>query len=171
MSLVIPTPREGVFLRGVTEVEDSAWFLANRRFKHPVPPHKPGSPDHFAYRKLRQQRITQNPNITSLGIWHKTPKPTLAFIGIASLCLTDTELPPTAELGVNIIDRYQQRGYATVALQGLMTYAQQQHDIKVFTADVLSRNEASKALFEHLGFEATHDVKAGHTIYAHTISS
>jgi RimJ/RimL family protein N-acetyltransferase len=154
-ALVIPTKREGVFLRSVTEVEDTAWFLTTRKFTHPLAPNKLGALDHGAFRQLqfeRRRENRENPDTLNMGIWDRKTFNRLAFIGYAALYPDKTD-EKVAEVGCRIAKQYRGREYATLATQTIIDYARAERGIESITARLKPGNWASLALVERLGFE------------------
>lgn len=156
-NLVIPTEREGVKLRSVTDTEDSAWLLTTRRFSHPLPPHQVGAPDHDTFKKLRQEHKREqreDPNTLNMGIWdtYNYKYKGIRFIGYVALYAQEEKI---AKVGYRIAEQYRGLGYATVATRALINYARRERGIETVVAEMRPSNLASQQVAKHLGFELT----------------
>lgn len=147
--LIIPTEREDVFLRQVTETEDVAWFLGNRMFTHPAPPNQVDAPDHVAFRRLRQQRRKNeeggNKSLFT-GIWDRD-----TFAGFADLY--DIHGQMTTTIGCRLLTDQRGNGYGTIALRAISAYAFTELDLASIEACIKPHNEKSQRMAERAGFE------------------
>ena len=152
----IPTEREGVLLKTATELDDKYAVHAARNFYHPLKPDQVGAPDHHAYQALRTIRREADPNELMMGIWDTKGFQNIAFIGFVSL-KPYPKLENAAEVGCEINRDYRHRGYATIAVRGIMKYGRENLGYEDIVARIISKNTAFVNLFEGLGFRLDHE--------------
>ncbi|KAF1848709.1 acyl-CoA N-acyltransferase [Cucurbitaria berberidis CBS 394.84] len=76
------------------------------------------------------------------------------LVGIVTMQLDRFPGAPTIpDIGFGLFEKYQGRGYATEAAQGLMKYFEEERGQFVFSGYCSPDNEASKSVLRNLGFE------------------
>jgi RimJ/RimL family protein N-acetyltransferase len=104
-----------------------------------------------AVRLIKSQRRTQ-PGVP--GTWFQlgiVEKATDRFVGDCGLHCTQAE-PHQLEIGITMAPTYQRRGYATEALECLLSFTFRTLDIHRVSAVTAAENAAAAALFKRLGF-------------------
>lgn len=150
--LKIPTERDGVILKAVTALDDEAYVLLGRPFRHPAKPSHPTAPDHEAFMRLRKIHKNETFDKLNMGIWDIKSFDLKVFTGYVEL-RPDNKAEHTATVGCIIAERYRQFGYATTALRAIMQYGRQHLDIETYRAEVGTSNLPSQHMVERLGFE------------------
>ncbi|MGI9027408.1 MAG: GNAT family N-acetyltransferase [Candidatus Saccharimonadales bacterium] len=150
--LSIPTRAPFVVLRSITEEDDVERFMALRPFGHPAPPNDYDAPDYQRFNQFNQIRNREdrnNPGTIHTAIHHHS-----VFVGIADLYPREKQ-PRTAEIGCEVLNKYQRRGYAFIALEALANYGREALGFQVITAEIKKSNTASVKLIKKLNFVVT----------------
>jgi RimJ/RimL family protein N-acetyltransferase len=145
--LIIPTEREDLFLREVTDTEDIAWFLAIRQFTYPARPNEPDAPDYAAYRRLRQARRHDPAGTLTTGIWRRD-----TFTGYIGLEPVQNR-SDVVTVGYRLARQYRGEGYATAALKAISQYAFEKLGIQTIEARTRPHNQDSRNVALRAGYE------------------
>lgn len=119
---------------------------------------------------MNQEFLKSVPSIgdhmLKLAILHKETK---RVIGWCSSGIKD-ELPePNREIVYAVSFEFQNRGYATQAVQGLIDYLFSSTDTKMLNAIALSHNEPSTKVIQKCGFQFISSIEIDHQPFNHFI--
>ncbi|MFC4410325.1 GNAT family N-acetyltransferase [Chungangia koreensis] len=109
---------------------------------------------------------TIDEHMLKLAILHKE---TNRVIGWCCSGIKD-ELPePNREIVYAVSSEFQNRGFATKAVQGLIDYLFSSTDTKVLNAIALTNNEPSTRVIQKCGFRYNATIEIDHQLYKHFI--
>lgn len=142
--IIIPTEREGVVLRELTEADDAVYQESYDYSRPEISVFDETGP--FNYRTVEQVRESREKAKASgklrLGIWDGD-----TFVGMVGR----TPLGNEAEVGYWLDSRHTGKGYATIATRAVVQYDGDRFDT-VF-AKVNEGNDKSIAVLERAGFK------------------
>lgn len=157
-SLRLPTERQGVILKTATILDDEAWLLAKRHYKHRSRPRERNAPEYYyEFSDLRRRRSLEDPQKLNMGIWDTDTYGLIVFAGFVSL-QTNTNSRDFGRLDCNIVEQYRRSGYATTALQAIMKFGREYLDIDTFKGVVPKSNQAGHILAAKLEFEVAEEM-------------
>jgi|GEM_PF-6642334 RimJ/RimL family protein N-acetyltransferase len=141
--ILIATPDPSVYVKTLTEEEDTVLFLAQEA---ELLGSKEAATINTPAFVARRALLAAHPEILAMGIWAGDQ-----LVGEFGMWPIAHE-PPIAEIGCHVLSAHRRHGYATLAVQSMIPYGLGELGMEEIVAKTMASNEDPQRVLQETGF-------------------